>query len=73
MHTVPPSGTSAPPGTEPTTAADLPANVALLADLRPDQLVAWRKARAHLLAAGVWPIVPPHVEAALRRRNWWRQ
>ncbi|WP_018655906.1 hypothetical protein [Actinomadura flavalba] len=42
-----------------------------LDDHRPRELLAWREARAHLLAAGLWPIVPDDVERALRRRGWW--
>lgn len=49
------------------------ADVALLDDLRPRQLAAWRAARAHLLAYGIWPAVPGHVEHALKRRGWWSQ
>lgn len=47
------------------------AEVAPLDDLRPRQLAAWRAARAHLLACGLWPVVPRHVEHALKHRGMW--
>lgn len=51
--------------------AHRPPNVALLDDHRPGALVAWAKARAHLLDSCLWPLVPVDVERALKRRGWW--
>lgn len=44
---------------------------ARLDDIRPAQLAAWRRTRAHLHAAGLPAVVPPEVERALRARGWW--